>query len=59
MIIIKRKKGNQDYFYLKYSFRNNGKIITKEIYLGKKIPENIEQIKQELEQENKKNYMIN
>src|SRR3989344_2261450 len=54
MHILKRKKGNQEYFYLQHSFRNNGKVITKEIYLGKKIPKNINEIKQKLEQENKK-----
>ncbi|AJF62282.1 MAG: hypothetical protein QT11_C0001G0125 [archaeon GW2011_AR20] len=54
MHILKRKKGNQEYFYLQHSFRNNGKVITKEIYLGKTIPKNIDKIKQKLEQENRK-----
>ena len=54
MHIVKRKKGNEYYYYLQRSFRENGKVVTKEIYLGKKIPRNIEQIKQKLEQENKK-----
>ena len=48
MRIIKRKKGEKGYFYLQHSFRKNGKVITKEKYLGRKIPENIENIKQEL-----------
>src|SRR3989344_1744853 len=45
MNIIIRKKGEKKYFYLKYSFRKGGKTITKEKYLGIKIPENIEEIK--------------
>ncbi len=50
MRIIKRKKGNNEYFYLQYSFRENGKVITREKYLGKKIPNNLEHIKQELQE---------
>ena len=42
---IKRKKGKSEYFYLQHSFRKNGKVITKELSLGKKIPENIDEIK--------------
>ncbi|MBW2974103.1 Fic family protein [Candidatus Woesearchaeota archaeon] len=48
MRIIKRKKGRKDYFYLQHSFRKEGRVITKEIYLGKKIPENISRIKGEM-----------
>ena len=48
MRIIKRKKGKADYFYLQHSFRKDGKVVTKELYLGKKIPENIEEIKAKL-----------
>jgi len=51
MRIIKRKKGEKGYFYLQHSFRKNGKVITKEKYLGRKIPENIEEEKKELEKE--------
>src|SRR3989344_4724764 len=54
MHILKRKKGNKEYFYLQHSFRKNGKVITKEIYLGKKIPKNIEEIKKRLQENNKK-----
>ncbi len=43
MKIIKKK----NYYYLKHSFRKEGKVITKEEYLGKKIPDNIEDIKTE------------
>ena len=48
MRTIKRRKGNAEYFYLQHSFRKDGKVITKELYLGKKIPENIEEIKAKL-----------
>lgn len=54
MRIIKRKKGNKAYFYLQHSLRKNGKVITKEKYLGKNIPKNIEDIKKKLKQETKK-----
>ncbi len=45
MRIIKRKKGKKEYFYLQYSFRKGHKVITREKYLGLKIPENIDEIK--------------
>ncbi len=54
MRVFKRKKGNKLYFYLQYSFRRKNKVITKEIYLGKKIPKNIEEIKLNLVKEYKK-----
>ena len=47
MRVIKRKKGSNEYFYLQYSFRKDGKVITKEKYLGKKIPKNVEEMKKE------------
>jgi len=43
MDIIKKK----NYYYLKHSYRKGKKVITKEIYLGKAIPKNIEQIKKQ------------
>ena len=51
MRIIKKKKGKGEYFYLKRSFRKGDKILTKEKYLGKKIPENIEEIKKEFQKD--------
>ena len=48
MRIIKRNRSKTDYFYLQHSFRKDGKTITKERYLGKKIPDNIEEIKANL-----------
>ena len=59
MRIIKRRKGNGDYFYLQHSFRDNGKVVTKELYLGKKIPKDIENFKLRLIQENKINNKLN
>jgi Fic family protein len=50
MRVIKRQKGTQTYFYLQHSFRKDGKVITKERYLGKQIPENIQEIKAKLAQ---------
>jgi Fic family protein len=49
--IIKRRKGNAEYFYLQHSFRKDGKVVTKEIYLGKETPKNIEEIKAKLAHE--------
>lgn len=51
MRIIKRKKGKKEYFYLQHSFRKDGKVITKEVYLGTTIPKDIEKLKKNLEQE--------
>ena len=48
MRILKRIKGKAEYFYLQHSFRKDKKVITKEIYLGKSIPDNIEEIKNKL-----------
>ncbi len=48
MRTIKRQKGKAEYFYLQHSFRKDGKVVTKELYLGQKIPDNIEEIKAKL-----------
>jgi Fic family protein len=44
MRIIARKKGNKKYFYLQHSFRGDGKVITKEKYLGSKVPSDIKEV---------------
>ncbi len=46
MVTIKKKmvKG-QTYYYLEHSIRDGKKVQKKEIYLGRKIPSNIEEIK--------------
>jgi len=54
MRIITRKKGKRDYFYLQHSFRKDGKVITKEKYLGINIPKHLEKLKRELKSEEKK-----
>jgi len=54
MRIIKRKKGNEEYFYLQNSFRKGARVVTKEKYLGKKIPKNVDEIKRELMEEGQK-----
>jgi Fic family protein len=48
MHIVERKKGKSKYFYLQHSFRKDGEVVTKELYLGKKVPDNIEEIKAKL-----------
>ena len=54
MKVIQRRKGNKEYFYLKHSFRDNGKVITREKYLGEVIPKNIDEIKEEMKKEENK-----
>lgn len=54
MRVIKRRKGKTNYFYLQHSFRENGKVITREIYLGKEIPKNLEYIKEKILLETRK-----
>jgi len=51
MRILKRKKGNEEYYYLQHSFRKGTKVVTKEKYLGKKIPKNIKEIQTKLKLE--------
>ena len=48
MRVVKRTKSTQTYFYLQHSYRRDGKVITRERYLGKKIPDNIEEVKAKL-----------
>jgi len=40
---IKKRK---NFYYLAHSFRKQGKVVTREKYLGKEIPENIEELKE-------------
>jgi Fic family protein len=51
MHIIKKKKGKKEYFYLQYSYRENKKVVTKQKYLGTRLPENLEEIKQKFRRE--------
>lgn len=52
--IITRKKGGTGYFYLQHSFREGSRVVTREVYLGKSIPDNIDEIKAKIELESKK-----
>ena len=51
MRVAIRKQGNRKYYYLKHSFRRDGKIITMEKYLGLKVPKNIEEIKAQMKKD--------
>ncbi len=51
MRLLKRKSGSKEYWYLQHSFRKKGKVVTKEKYLGEKIPEDIEKIKEAFKKE--------
>ncbi|TAL47422.1 Fic family protein, partial [archaeon] len=48
MRIIKRRKGGTEYFYLQHSVREDGKVVTRELYLGKSIPKGIRKIEEQL-----------
>ncbi len=49
MARVRRKRlGKQSYYYLEHSTRDSGKVRKREIYLGKKLPQNVEQIKRKL-----------
>lgn len=49
MVTIKTKKiKDQIYYYLEHSIRKGKQVKKKEIYIGKKIPKNIEQLKRNL-----------
>lgn len=58
MQIIKRKKGDKSYYYLQHSYRKNNKVVTKELYLGKQIPKDIENKKKEILREAKKDLYV-
>jgi len=46
MVTIKKKvRKDQTYYYLEHSIRANGRVLKKELYLGKRIPKNVEEIK--------------
>lgn len=49
MVEVKKiKKGNQEYYYLIHNYRQGKKVKTMQFYLGKEIPENIEELKKNL-----------
>jgi Fic family protein len=45
--IKKRIVSGKNYYYLEHSIRKEGKVVNKTIYLGDKIPENINKLKKE------------
>lgn len=46
MVSIKRKMlGGRAYYYLEHAFRKDGRVRKTELYLGKTIPKNIEDVK--------------
>mgnify|MGYP000140013467 CR=1 FL=1 len=52
MVTIRKKiKGRETYFYLEHAIRKGKKVEKKALYLGKKIPENIEEIKRKFFQQ--------
>ena len=51
MKIVKKKMGKNEFFYLKHSYRKKGKMINLEKYLGKQIPQNIDEIIKELKKQ--------
>lgn len=48
MRIKKKQIGRNTYYYLEHSTRDKGRVQKREVYLGKKLPHNIEQIKEKL-----------
>src|SRR3989338_736821 len=52
-IIIKRKRRKETYYYLKHTYREGKKIKTKELYLGKTLPKDLEKRKELFMQEQK------
>jgi len=53
MVNVKAKRvGSKTYYYLQSSVREHGKVITKDTYVGKTLPKDIENIKQELARKN-------
>ncbi len=49
--IRKRKLGGSEFYYLEHTIKVRGKVQKKEIYLGKEIPKNIDEIKKEFTNE--------
>lgn len=59
MRIIKRRIKNIDYLYLQHSFRRDGKVVTREKYLGLTVPKDIDRIKREFRKEVQSEYYQN
>lgn len=49
MARVKTKRiGGSTYYYLEHSVREGGRVYKKEVYLGKKIPKDVEEMKEKL-----------
>ncbi len=51
MRVLKRKKGKRNYFYLQYSYRKDSRVITREKYLGKTLPKDVNEIMDKIKKE--------
>lgn len=51
MRVLKRARKGKHYFYLQHSFRSDGKVTTKEKYLGKTLPVELDKVKREFRME--------
>ncbi len=48
MVSVRKKTiSGQSYYYLEHSYRKSGSIIKKEKYLGKKVPNDLEEVKKQ------------
>lgn len=47
VILKKRETAGKTYYYLHHTYRERGKLKTKETYIGSKVPSNIDKIKKE------------
>src|SRR3989338_3648755 len=41
MRIVKHTKGKRSYYYLQHSFRQDGKRVTRERYIGRSVPKDL------------------
>ncbi len=48
MVSIKRKRGGgKTYYYLRHTYRSNGRVLAKERYIGSKMPKNADEMKKD------------
>src|SRR3989338_7658517 len=51
MRIVKHTKGKRSYYSLQHSFRQDGKRVTRERYIGRSVPKDLSKLEQELARE--------
>ncbi len=51
MRVLTRKRKGHPYYYLQHSFRSEGKVTTKEKYLGKSLPDELDKVKRDFRME--------